>query len=128
MANNNIDPNIGKDTQFRAGEEQAKTAQKGGIASGAARRAKREAREWAKIALDELIKDKKTGEEFATRFVMVKKQIQKAINNSDTKAFEKVLRVAGEWEQESNQQVVIVNNYNGVTSDAREALENIDEL
>ena len=109
-------------------EEAREIGRKGGIASGAARRAKREAREWAKIALDELIKDKKTGEEFATRFVMVKKQIQKAINNSDTKAFEKVLRVAGEWEQESNQQVVIVNNYNGVTSDAREALENIDEL
>lgn len=114
--------------QFQSGQEAVANGKKGGIASGEARRKKREAREWAKIALDELIKDKKTGQVFATRFVMIKKQIQKAINSGDTKAFEKVLRVAGEWEQENNNQVVIVNNYNGVSAEAREALEHIDEL
>lgn len=45
MAKKNFDPNIGKGTQFQAGEEQAKIAQKGGIASGEAKREKKEFRE-----------------------------------------------------------------------------------
>ena len=45
MAKKNFDPNIGKDTQFQTGEEQAKIARKGGIASGEAKREKKEFRE-----------------------------------------------------------------------------------
>lgn len=45
MAKKNFDPNIGKDTQFKTGEEQAKIARKGGIASGEAKREKKEFRE-----------------------------------------------------------------------------------
>lgn len=109
-------------------ESQARElGRKGGIASGKARRAKREAREWAKIALDEMLKDKH-GEDVPTRYAMIKKQIQKAVGKGDTASFEKVLRLAGEWEQESGGSVVIVNNYNGLTAEAREAIEHVDEL
>lgn len=109
-------------------ESQARElGQKGGIASGKARRAKREAREWAKIALDEMLKGKH-GEDVPTRYAMIKKQIQKAVGKGDTASFEKVLRLAGEWEQENGGSVVIVNNYNGLTAEAREAIEHVDEL
>ena len=109
-------------------ESQARElGRKGGIASGKARLAKREAREWAKIALDEMLKGKH-GEDVPTRYAMIKKQIQKAVGKGDTASFEKVLRLAGEWEQESGGSVVIVNNYNGLTAEAREAMEHIDEL
>lgn len=118
----------GEATQFRAGEEQAKIARLGGIASGKARRERREARELVKIALDELVRDKKTGEEMPKRLAMIQKQIQKAINNADTTAFEKVFRLAGEWEQETSSNVTIVNNYNGISAEAADALNHIDEL
>ena len=105
-----------------------KNGRKGGIASGEARRERREARELVKIALDELVRDKKTGEEMPKRLAMIQKQIQKAINNADTTAFEKVFRLAGEWEQETNSNVTIVNNYNGISAEAADALNHIDEL
>lgn len=44
-----VDPNIGKDTQFRTGKEQAEIAQKGGIASGEARRKKKTLRECVRL-------------------------------------------------------------------------------
>ena len=108
--------------------EQREIARLGGIASGKARRERREARELVKIALDELVRDKKTGEEMPKRLAMIQKQIQKAINNADTTAFEKVFRLAGEWEQETNSNVTIVNNYNGISAEAADALNHIDEL
>lgn len=111
----------------RSESEVRELNRKGGIASGKARRAKREAREWAKIALDEMLKGKH-GEDVPTRYAMIKKQIQKAVNKGDTASFEKVLRLAGEWEQENGGSVVIVNNYNGLTAEAREAMEHVDEL
>ena len=42
MAKKNFDPNIGKDTQFKSGDEAAKKGQKGGIASGEAKREKKQ--------------------------------------------------------------------------------------
>ena len=42
MAKKNFDPNIGKDTQFKSGAEAAKKGQKGGIASGEAKREKKQ--------------------------------------------------------------------------------------
>ena len=47
----------GKATQFRTGEEQAKIAQKGGIASGVARRRKRALREAADLYLSLPVRD-----------------------------------------------------------------------
>lgn len=126
MANNsNILP-----YQFdkQTASEQREIARLGGIASGKARRERREARELVKIALDELVRDKKTGEEMPKRLAMIQKQIQKAINNADTTAFEKVFRLAGEWEQETSSNVTIVNNYNGISAEAADALNHIDEL
>lgn len=108
--------------------EQREIARLGGIASGKARRERREARELVKIALDELVRDKKTGEEMPKRLAMIQKQIQKAINNADTTAFEKVFRLAGEWDAETSSNVTIVNNYNGISAEAADALNHIDEL
>lgn len=50
----------GKNTQFRTGEEQARIAQKGGIASGAARRRKRSLREAADLFLSLPVVDGRT--------------------------------------------------------------------
>ena len=125
MANND---NLTPFTSDQSREEAVKNGRKGGIASGEARRERREARELVKIALDELVRDKKTGEEMPKRLAMIQKQIQKAINNADTTAFEKVFRLAGEWEQETNSNVTIVNNYNGISAEAADALNHIDEL
>ena len=112
----------------RSESEVREMNRRGGIASGKARRERREARELVKIALDELVRDKKTGEEMPKRLAMIQKQIQKAINNADTTAFEKVFRLAGEWEQETSSNVTIVNNYNGISAEAADALNHIDEL
>ena len=125
MANND---NLTPFTSDQSREEAVKNGRKGGIASGKARREMREARELVKIALDELVRDKKTGEEMPKRLAMIQKQIQKAINNADTTAFEKVFRLAGEWEQETSSNVTIVNNYNGISAEAADALNHIDEL
>ena len=125
MANND---NLTPFTSGQSREEAVKNGRKGGIASGEARRERREARELVKIALDELVRDKKTGEEMPKRLAMIQKQIQKAINNADTTAFEKVFRLAGEWEQETSSNVTIVNNYNGISAEAADALNHIDEL
>ena len=46
-----FDPNIGKSTQFRTGDEQAKIAQKGGKASGEARRERKDYKERMKTVL-----------------------------------------------------------------------------
>lgn len=45
MAKKNFDPNIGKDTQFKSGEEAAENGKKGGVKSGESKREKKEFRE-----------------------------------------------------------------------------------
>ena len=80
--------------------EQRELARKGGIASGAARRRKRDMREWAEV-LGQTLMTMKTpdGKEVAEgdmAAAVVLKQYQKAINKSDTAAAAFLMRLRGE--------------------------------
>ena len=80
--------------------EQRELARKGGIASGAARRRKRDMREWAEI-LGQTLMTMKTpdGKEVAEgdmAAAVVLKQYQKAINKSDTADAAFLMRLRGE--------------------------------
>lgn len=93
----------GKQTQFRTGEEQARNAQKGGVASGKARRRKKLLKDTVNMLLalpmqegqlDKLtdlksIKDKNITVEEA----MVLKQIQNAMKG-DLRAFESIIALS----------------------------------
>ena len=87
--------------------EQRELARKGGIASGAARRRKRDMREWAEI-LGQTLMTMKTpdGKEVADgdmAAAVVLKQYQKAINKSDTAAAAFLMRLRGEDVQKVEQ-------------------------
>ena len=87
--------------------EQRELTRKGGIASGAARRRKRDMREWAEI-LGQTLMTMKTpdGKEVADgdmAAAVVLKQYQKAINKSDTAAAAFLMRLRGEDVQKIEQ-------------------------
>ena len=87
--------------------EQRELARKGGIASGAARRRKRDMREWAEI-LGQTLMTMKTpdGKEVAEgdmAAAVVLKQYQKAISKSDTAAAAFLMRLRGEDVQKVEQ-------------------------
>ena len=87
--------------------EQRELTRKGGIASGAARRRKRDMREWAEI-LGQTLMTMKTpdGKEVAEgdmAAAVVLKQYQKAINKSDTAAAAFLMRLRGEDVQKIEQ-------------------------
>ena len=87
--------------------EQRELTRKGGIASGAARRRKRDMREWAEI-LGQTLMTMKTpdGKEVADgdmAAAVVLKQYQKAINKSDTAAAAFLMRLRGEDVQKVEQ-------------------------
>ena len=87
--------------------EQRELTRKGGIASGAARRRKRDMREWAEV-LGQTLMTMKTpdGKEVADgdmAAAVVLKQYQKAINKSDTAAAAFLMRLRGEDVQKVEQ-------------------------
>ena len=87
--------------------EQRELTRKGGIASGAARRRKRDMREWAEV-LGQTLMTMKTpdGKEVAEgdmAAAVVLKQYQKAINKSDTAAAAFLMRLRGEDVQKVEQ-------------------------
>ena len=87
--------------------EQRELARKGGIASGAARRRKRDMREWAEV-LGQTLMTMKTpdGKEVAEgdmAAAVVLKQYQKAISKSDTAAAAFIMRLRGEDVQKVEQ-------------------------
>ena len=87
--------------------EQRELTRKGGIASGAARRRKRDMREWAEI-LGQTLMTMKTpdGKEVAEgdmAAAVVLKQYQKAINKRDTAAAAFLMRLRGEDVQKVEQ-------------------------
>lgn len=87
--------------------EQRELARKGGIASGVARRRKRDMREWAEV-LGQTLMTMKTpdGKEVAEgdmAAAVVLKQYQKAINKSDTAAAAFLMRLRGEDVQKIEQ-------------------------
>lgn len=102
MNNGNLKP-----TTELTESEQRELARKGGIASGAARRRKRDMREWAEI-LGQTLMTMKTpdGKEVAEgdmAAAVVLKQYQKAINKSDTAAAAFLMRLRGEDVQKVEQ-------------------------
>lgn len=108
-----------------AASQQREIAQKGAAASAQAKREKKEMRDFAKLVFDELVKDKKSGAELPTRYAMVKRLVQKVLKEGDVSAFRELTKVAGEMPKDTTNDVVINVNYNGVTKEAQEA---IDEL
>lgn len=113
------------ESQFRTGDKQVETARKGGIASGKARREKKEFRYYAKIVLDELVKDKKSGVELPTRYAALKSVLKKVLKDGDHNALKTLAQLAGELPKDASGEVVINVNYNGVTTEAKDALNDI---
>ena len=98
-----IDPNIGKDTQFQTGEEQAKTASAGGKASGRSRRRKRQFRDELEMLLP--LTDKgKDGQPIINPLTGRKQTVQQSITmqlllkarKGDVKAAKLILDTLGE--------------------------------
>lgn len=112
-------------SQFRTGEEQVETARKGGIASGKARREKKDFRYFAKIVLDELVKDKKSGAELPTRYAALKSVLKRILKDGDHNALKTLAQLAGELPKDGAGEVVINVNYNGVNQQAQEALDDL---
>ena len=81
-------------TQFQSGSEAAEAGQRGGIASGEARRRKRDIRLALEALLEKDITDKK-GNVMTTTEAIALKQIEKALKG-DTKAFEVVRDTVGQ--------------------------------
>jgi len=124
MANNN---NLTPFTSDQSRDEAVKNGRKGGIASGAAKREKKDMAYFAKVMLDEIIHDKK-GVEIPTRYAMLKSVLKKVLKDGDVNAFKTITAQAGEQPKETNGNIVIVNNFTGISHEAADALNNIDEL
>ena len=101
----------GKRTQFRAGEEQVEIARRGGIASGEARRKKKQTAELMKNILNSSLegKNKQTVKAFASELededltvnALMAAGLVKAAATGNVKAFEAVQRYIGTDEQET---------------------------
>ena len=125
MANNE---NLTPFTSNQSREEAVKNGRKGGIASGEAKREKKEMRDFAKLVFDELVKDKKSGAELPTRYAMVKRLVQKVLKDGDVSAFRELTKVAGEMpkDEEQNAPVVVIVNTSEKGAKAMERLKEID--
>lgn len=108
-------------------DKQREIASKGGKASVEARRAKKDMTYFARLLLDEVITDKK-GNELPTRLAMLKSVLKKVLKDGDVQAFKTITAQAGEQPTEAQNNVVIVNNYTGLSAEAQNALEDIDGL
>ena len=121
MANEqNLIPN-----EQRTAEELREITRKGGIASGKARREKKDMRYYARIVLDELVKDKKSGVELPARYAMIKRVLTEILKKGDHNALKVVAQMAGEMPKDGGGEVVINVNYNGVSKEAMEALDEL---
>jgi hypothetical protein len=118
---------ISKSTQFKSGAKAVESGRKGGIASGAAKREKKDMAYFARVMLDEIIHDKK-GVEIPTRYAMLKSVLKRVLKDGDVNAFKTITAQAGEQPKEANGNIVIVNNFTGISHEAADALNNIDEL
>ena len=124
MANND---NLTPFTSDQSRDEAVKNGRKGGIASGESRRERKDMAYFAKVMLDEIIHDKK-GVEIPTRYAMLKSVLKKVLKDGDVNAFKTITAQAGEQPKETNGNIVIVNNFTGISHEAADALNNIDEL
>lgn len=121
MANDgNLIPNT-----RRTPNEVRENARKGGIASGEARRKKKDMRYFAQMVLDELVRDKKSGAEFPMRYALIKKVADATLKKGDYNSMKALAQLAGEMPKESSGEVVINVNYNGVSQEAQDALNDL---
>lgn len=111
----------------RTKEEQKRIAKMGGIASGIARREKRDMAYFARLMLDEVITDKK-GNELPTRYAMLKSVLKKVLKDGDVQAFKIITAQAGEQPQseELTTPVVVVVNTSDKGARAMERLKETD--
>lgn len=111
----------------RTKEEQREIAKMGGIASGIARREKRDMAYFARLMLDEVITDKK-GNELPTRYAMLKSVLKKVLKDGDVQAFKTITAQAGEQPQseELTTPVVVVVNTSDKGARAMERLKETD--
>ena len=111
----------------RTTREQREIAQRGGVASGVARRERKRASEVARAILDSTI-TLDDGTEATTLLAMMRKQVNLALNG-DTKAFLCLLKVADELprgKQENEQPPAPVSIVS--SSKAIEAMKALDEV
>ena len=122
-----IDPNIGKDTQFKTGEEQARTASAGGKASGRSRRRKRQFRDELEMLLP--LTDKgKDGQPIINPLTGRKQTVQQSITmqlllkarKGDVKAAKLILDTLGELVIKEEHKHEITGQMVIVTADERE--------
>lgn len=111
----------------RSENEARELGKKGGIASGIARREKRDMAYFARLMLDEVITDKK-GNELPTRYVMLKSVLKKVLKDGDVQAFKTITAQAGEQPQseELTTPVVVVVNTSDKGARAMERLKETD--
>lgn len=111
----------------RTKEEQKRIAKMGGIASGIARREKRDMAYFARLMLDEVITDK-NGNELPTRYAMLKSVLKKVLKDGDVQAFKTITAQAGEQPQseELTTPVVVVVNTSDKGARAMERLKETD--
>lgn len=124
MANKNINED-NKATRFGSGLEAVSNGRKGGIASGEAKRERKDMRYFAKVVLDELVKDKKSGEDLPTRYAAIKSVLKKVLKEGDHNALKTLAQLAGELPKDASNDVVINVTYNGVTKEAQDALDDL---
>lgn len=100
MANDIVE--LGKDTRFQTGEEQVKTASKGGKASGEARRRKRSLREAMQTMLALELSEKeindlaKKGYDAETQLDALTAAALMSAKRGNSQAFANVMRLLGE--------------------------------
>lgn len=111
----------------RSKSEVRELNRKGGIASGIARREKRDMAYFARLMLDEVITDKK-GNELPTRYAMLKSVLKKVLKDGDVQAFKTITAQAGEQPQseELTTPVVVVVNTSDKGARAMERLKETD--
>ena len=111
----------------RTPSELREMTRKGGIASGIARREKRDMAYFARLMLDEVITDKK-GNELPTRYAMLKSVLKKVLKDGDVQAFKTITAQAGEQPQseELTTPVVVVVNTSDKGARAMERLKETD--
>lgn len=111
----------------RSESEVRELNRKGGIASGIARREKRDMAYFARLMLDEVITDKK-GNELPTRYAMLKSVLKKVLKDGDVQAFKTITAQAGEQPQseELTTPVVVVVNTSDKGARAMERLKETD--
>lgn len=106
-------------------DEAREIGRKGGIASGEARRERKDMRYFAKVVLDELVKDKKSGADLPTRYAAIKSVLKKVLKEGDHNALKTLAQLAGELPKDAGSDVVINVTYNGVTKEAQDALDDL---